>query len=61
MIYFGNAALKPFLEIFEDRLTGILLIDASWNWSFDILCILNWTLLITQRKLKFVRPKVWRL
>ena len=27
MIYFGNAVLSPFLEMFEDRLTGILLID----------------------------------
>ena len=25
--YFGNTVLTPFLEMFEDRLTGILLID----------------------------------
>ena len=29
MIYFGNAVLTPLLEIFENRLTGILLIDAA--------------------------------
>lgn len=61
MIYFGNAALKPFLEIFEDRLTGILLIDAIGIGVLIFFASINWTLLITQRKLKFVRPKVWRL
>ncbi len=61
MIYFGNAALKPFLEIFEDRLTAILLIDAAGIGILIFFASINWTLLITQRKLKLVRPKVWRL
>ena len=61
MIYFGNAVLTPFLEMFEDRLTGILLIDAAGILLIILFASVNWTLLITQRKLKLVKPKIWRL
>jgi membrane protein DedA with SNARE-associated domain len=60
MIYFGNAVLKPFLEIFEDRLTGILLVDLVGIGVIVFFASINWSLLITQRKLKFVKPKLWR-
>ncbi|AFS82316.1 hypothetical protein [Candidatus Nitrosopumilus sediminis] len=60
MIYFGDAVLTPFLEIFEDRLTGILLIDGAGIGLIVLFASVNWTLLITQRKLKFVKPKIWR-
>ena len=60
MIYFGNAVLKPFLEIFEDRLLGILLVDAIGIVMIIFFASINWSLLITQRKLKFTKPKLWR-
>ena len=60
MIYFGNAVLTPFLEIFEDRLTGILLIDGIGIGVIVLFASINWTVLITQRKIKFVKPKIWR-
>ncbi len=60
MIYFGNAVLTPFLEIFEDRLTGILLIDGVGIGVIVIFASINWTVLITQKKIKFVKPKLWR-
>jgi len=60
MIYFGNAALRPFLEIFEDRLTGILLIDGVGIGVIILFASINWTVLITERKIKFVKPKIWR-
>ena len=60
MIYFGNAVLKPFLEIFEDRLTGILLVDVLGIGVIVFFASINWSLLITQRKIKFVKPKLWR-
>jgi uncharacterized membrane protein YdjX (TVP38/TMEM64 family) len=60
MIYFGNAVLTPFLEIFEDRLTGILLIDGIGIGLIVLFACINWTVLLTQRKLKFVKPKIWR-
>ena len=60
MIYFGNAVLKPFLEIFEDRLTGILLIDGVGIAIIILFASINWTVLITERKIKFMKPKIWR-
>jgi membrane protein YqaA with SNARE-associated domain len=60
MIYFGNAVLIPILEIFEDRITGILLIDGVGIGMIILFASVNWTLLITQKKLKFVKPKIWR-
>jgi uncharacterized membrane protein len=60
MIYFGNAVLKPFLEIFEDRLLGILLVDVVGIVVIVFFASINWSLLITQRKLKFSKPKLWR-
>ena len=60
MIYFGNAVLKPFLEIFEDRLLGILLVDTVGIIVIIFFASINWSLLITQRKLKFTKPKLWR-
>ncbi len=61
MIYFGNAVLTPFLEIFEDRLTGILLIDGIGIGMIVLFASINWTVLITQKKIKFVKPKMWRI
>jgi membrane protein YqaA with SNARE-associated domain len=60
MIYFGNAVLAPFLEMFEDRLTGILLIDGVGISLIVLFASINWTVLITERKIKLVRPKIWR-
>ena len=60
MIYFGNAVLTPFLEMFEDRLTGILLIDGIGILLIVLFASINWTVLITERKIKLVRPKIWR-
>jgi hypothetical protein len=60
MIYFGNAVLKPFLGIFEDRLLGILLVDAVGIVVIIFFASINWSLLITKRKLKFTKPKLWR-
>jgi len=60
MIYFGNAVLQPFLEIFENRLLGILLVDVLGILTIIFFASVNWSLLITQRKLKFTKPKIWR-
>jgi hypothetical protein len=61
MIYFGNAVLQPFLEIFENRLSGILLVDGVGIGAIVLFMSINWSLLITQRKLKFVKPRLWRI
>jgi membrane protein YqaA with SNARE-associated domain len=60
MIYFSDAVLRPFFDIFEDRLVGILLIDGVGIGLIIIFASINWTVLITERKIKFVKPKIWR-
>jgi hypothetical protein len=60
MIYFGNAVLKPFLEIFEDRLLGILFVDVIGIFVIIFFASINWSLLITKKELKFTKPKLWR-
>ncbi|RNJ77488.1 MAG: hypothetical protein EB829_05130 [Nitrosopumilus sp. H8] len=59
-IYFGNIVLAPFLDAFEDRLVGILIIDGVGVGIILVLASINWIVLITQRKIKFVRPRLWR-
>lgn len=61
MIHFGNAALRPLLEIFEDRMAGIILIDAAGIATIALFASINWVDLITKRRLRFVRPRIWRL
>ena len=61
MIYFGNAVLTSFLEIFEDRLTGILLIDGIGIGLIVLFACINWTVLLSQRKIRFVKPTIWRV
>ena len=64
MIYFGNAVLRPFFEMFEDRITGILLIDGVgigviiWAGSF---CIFFFTSSLKE-SITFIRiSKFWVL
>jgi len=58
--YFGEKFLIPFLELFEDRLVGILIADGLGIAVVIFFMSINWTLLLTERKFKFVRPKLWR-
>ena len=60
MISISNIVLTPFLQIFEERYIGILLLDGLSIGSVIFFTSINWALLITQKKLKFVKPKLWR-
>lgn len=60
MITVSKIVLTPFLEIFEERYIGILLADSIGIGVVVFFMSINWALLITQRKLKFVKPKLWR-
>ena len=60
MISISNIVLTPFLQLFEDRYVGILLADGIGIGSILLFSSINWSLLITQRKFKLVKPKLWR-
>jgi membrane protein YqaA with SNARE-associated domain len=61
MITVSEIVLTPLLELFEDRLVGILVADVIGVGTTILLISINWSLLITKRKLRFTRPKIWRL
>lgn len=61
MITISSIVLTPFAKIFEDRLTGILFADLLGIASIILFASIDWSVLITQRKIKFVKPKLWRL
>lgn len=61
MITISDIVLTPFLQIFEERYVGIIVADVIGVGVVLLFTSINWALLITQKKLKFMRPKLWRL
>src|SRR3972149_3584633 len=61
MISISTVTLKPFLELFDDSLVGVLVTDISSIIMIVIFACVNWNKLITAKKLEFVKPKFWRL
>ena len=61
MISISNIVLTPFVELFEERYIGILIADGLGISVIIFFTCINWTLLLTQRKFKLTKPKIWRL
>jgi len=61
MILVSGAVLTPLLDMFEDRLTGILVADAAGVAAVAVFASIDWPLLISERRLRLVRPRLWRL
>ncbi len=60
MITISEIVLTPFLDLFENRITGILIADGIGIGIVIFFMSINWTLLLTERKFKLVKPKLWR-
>ena len=61
MITISEAVLSPLLQLFEDRITGIIVADIIGIGAVIFFTCINWRVLLFQRKLRFVRPRLWRL
>ena len=61
MITISHAVLTPFLQLFEDRLIGIIAADIVGIGSVVFFTCINWRALLLERKLRFVRPRLWRI
>ncbi|WKT58921.1 hypothetical protein QVH35_06520 [Candidatus Nitrosotenuis chungbukensis] len=61
MISISHVVLTPFAKLFEDRMLGIILVDVLSILILVFFACINWNMLITQRKIQFVKPKLWRL
>jgi len=60
MISISNVVLTPFLDLFENRIVGIIIADGVGIGVVVLFMSINWTLLLTERKFKLVKPKLWR-
>jgi len=60
MITISSVVLAPFLELFEDKIIGILLADVVGIGVVVVFTCINWQTLLLERKLRFVRPKLWK-
>ena len=60
MLTISDVVLVPFLELFEESYIGILIADGLGVGVVVFFASIDWGLLIKQRKLRFVKPKIWR-
>ena len=61
MITISEAVLAPLLQLFEDRVIGIIVADIIGIGAVIFFTCINWQVLLFQRRLRFVRPRLWRL
>jgi membrane protein DedA with SNARE-associated domain len=60
MLTISEIVLTPFLNLFDNHVTGILIADVVGISSVIFFMSINWTVLLTERKFKLVKPKLWR-
>jgi hypothetical protein len=61
MISISKIVLMPFAELFEDRLLGVIVADVLSVAVLAFFASINWSVLLTEKRLQFVRPKPWKL
>ena len=60
MITISTIILTPFIELFEDRYIGIIIADVLGIGSVVFFTCIDWNLLLTKRKFKLNRPRLWK-
>ena len=60
MLTISPAILIPFTRLFEDRLIGILLADGLGIMAIIIFAAIDWNILLNKKKLRLVKPRLWR-
>ena len=58
MISISQIVLLPFLDLFEDRLIGILVADIVG--IAVVVLFASWGVLVRERRLRFARPHIWK-
>ena len=61
MITVSQVVLVPFLQLFEERYVGILVADAAGVGTVILFACVDWQALVTDRRVRFIRPRLWRL
>jgi len=60
MLTISPTVLIPFTKLFEDRLVGILLADGLGIMAIIIFAAIDWNILLNEKKLRLVKPRLWR-
>lgn len=60
MLSISDVVLTPFLQLFEESYIGILIADVIGIGAVILFSCIDWGALISTRKIKFVKPKIWR-
>jgi len=60
MITISTVVLTPFIELFEERYIGILIADVLGIGSIIFFTCINWNLLLTKRRFKLNKPRLWK-
>ena len=60
MLSISDVVLVGFLELFENRYIGILIADGIGVGVVILFASIDWGLLISKRKFKLIKPKIWR-
>ena len=61
LIVTSNVVFRPFMESFSNHLIGVIITDAVSMLSIIVFSSINWFKIITERKLEFIRPKLWKI
>jgi ABC-type anion transport system duplicated permease subunit len=61
MLSVSEAVLTPFLTMFEERYVGVLVVDLASIAIMVLFASVNWNLLISEKKIRFVKPRFWKL
>ncbi|NDB50976.1 MAG: hypothetical protein EB154_00535 [Nitrosopumilaceae archaeon] len=61
MISISKIVLTPFVQMFTERIWGIVLVDAITVAMLVFFACIDWNLLISDKKLRFVKPKLRNL
>ena len=60
MLTISPTVLIPFTKLFEDRLVGILLADGLGIVAIIVFAAIDWNILLNEKKLRLVKPRLWR-
>lgn len=61
MISVSKVVLTPFTKLFEDRIVGIIVADILGVAVLIFFASIDWNVLISEKKIQFVKPKFWRV
>lgn len=61
MLSVSEIVLTPFMQMFEERYMGVLVMDVGSVLMMVVFASVNWNVLISEKKLRFVKPKFWRM